>query len=204
MILLNEMPPLSLIRTGTIGLLLFLLSDVVMSANWYQVEMIVFEHQEINTGGEFLYRNAPLNYRNTMPLVSDPNGPKAFRKLSKSRYKLGGVSKFLAQSGHYRLLHHLAWQQPELARKNAREVRIIDDKSYKFEGSVKVRGGYLLHLDVDIAYFFDSQAHNSPLAVGQRSYTRIQEARRIKLNELHYFDHPAFGVIVRVIRLAVE
>lgn len=29
---------------------------------------------------------------------------------------------------------------------------------------------------------------------------RIQERRRVKLNELHYFDHPFFGLLVRVSR----
>jgi len=34
---------------------------------------------------------------------------------------------------------------------------------------------------------------------GEESPLRITEQRRVKLKELHYFDHPLFGVIVRVV-----
>jgi len=36
------------------------------------------------------------------------------------------------------------------------------------------------------------------------TYAQMKETRRIKLNELHYFDHPLFGVLMRVTRLGVE
>ena len=29
----------------------------------------------------------------------------------------------------------------------------------------------------------------------------LKETRRIKLNEIHYFDHPMYGVILQVSRL---
>ena len=36
------------------------------------------------------------------------------------------------------------------------------------------------------------------------TYAQMKETRRIKLNELHYFDHKLFGVLMRVTRLEVE
>jgi hypothetical protein len=35
-------------------------------------------------------------------------------------------------------------------------------------------------------------------------YVRLNETRRIRLNELHYFDHPMFGVILQVSRYERE
>ena len=29
-------------------------------------------------------------------------------------------------------------------------------------------------------------------------YARLTESRRVRLNEIHYFDHPLFGLIVQV------
>ncbi len=190
-----------MMRTIATGVVLCLFSDVAL-ASWYQVEMIVFEHQVIDGGGELLRRTAPFNYHNAVPLTADPDGPRAFRKLPASRYKLSGVSKFLMQSGSYRLLDHLAWQQPELVGKKARQVHIADDPPARFEGSVHLRGGHLLHLGMDIVYFLQPLTqHNGESGFEPRPYAHMREVRRIKLNELHYFDHPLFGVIMRVTRL---
>ncbi|MCG8324602.1 MAG: peptidoglycan binding protein CsiV [Thiotrichales bacterium] len=35
-------------------------------------------------------------------------------------------------------------------------------------------------------------------------YARIRESRKIKLNEVHYFDHPLFGALIQVSRLSKE
>lgn len=78
-----------------------------------------------------------------------------------------------------------------------------------FDGTIRLRSSRFLHLDIDMAYFpeYTRDEENQPIAAGasvveQRAdYVRLQESRKIKLNEIHYFDHPLFGVIVRVSRL---
>lgn len=51
----------------------------------------------------------------------------------------------------------------------------------------------------------NGQAANGEAETGQSpehaDYVRLTESRRIRLKELHYFDHPLFGVIVQVTRL---
>ena len=80
-----------------------------------------------------------------------------------------------------------------------------------FDGLVRLRKSRFLHLDVDFAYFPDTleqpeagaqqalSAHRPPLA----NYVRLTESRRIKPDALNYFDHPLFGLIVQVSRLAL-
>jgi hypothetical protein len=76
-----------------------------------------------------------------------------------------------------------------------------------FDGTIKLRSSRFLHVDVDIAFFpeFLAQAENRQeegLFVQQQAdYVRLQESRKIKLNEIHYFDHPFFGVVLRASRL---
>lgn len=41
-------------------------------------------------------------------------------------------------------------------------------------------------------------------AEGQRFFAHMNESRRLKNGELHYLDHPLFGVVVRVTRLKRE
>ncbi len=82
-------------------------------------------------------------------------------------------------------------------------------KDLIFDGTIRLRSSRFLHVDVDIAYFpeFLSEQNetinedNSLFVQQQADYVRLQESRKIKLNEIHYFDHPFFGVIIRASRL---
>ena len=83
------------------------------------------------------------------------------------------------------------------------EYQILD---LIFDGTIKLRSSRFLHVDVDIAYFpesfkGDEEEMTRDLAYQQADYVRLQETRKIKLNEIHYFDHPLFGLILRVSRL---
>ncbi len=84
-----------------------------------------------------------------------------------------------------------------------------------YDGLIRLRSSRFLHLDVDFAYFPDVPEESGPDspageaasgALDQYSadYVRLTESRRIKLNEMHYFDHPIFGVIVQVSRLDIR
>lgn len=78
-----------------------------------------------------------------------------------------------------------------------------------FDAMLRVRASHFLHLDVDAAYFPEDPAvlHTAQdadpdrTAYNRADYVRLTESRRIRLKELHYFDHPLFGVIVQVTRL---
>lgn len=199
-----------------LGSLLLLFSNHAF-AKWYQVEMVVFEHLAADASGELWNSDDALDYSSAVELVTDDNGSNAFRRLPPSKYKLGGVNKVLKLSREYRPVHHVAWQQPELTTSRAKKVHIKNPDA-KIEGTVNLRGGHLLHLDLDIAYFVDlftesitsfteenvSEGGEDEEIIMSGTYAQMKETRRIKLNELHYFDHPLFGVIMRVTRLEVE
>ncbi len=77
------------------------------------------------------------------------------------------------------------------------------------DGAIRIRSGFYLHVDVDLSYFKDLPAENKILRSSEESFTgttdktviRMKESRKIKLNEIHYFDHPMLGVILQVSRL---
>lgn len=86
----------------------------------------------------------------------------------------------------------------------------------RYDGFVRLRSARFLHLDIDFAYFLAPAgggpgaataapiAPDAPDAVPapgrepQADYARLTESRRVRLNEIHYFDHPLFGVVVQV------
>ena len=82
----------------------------------------------------------------------------------------------------------------------------------KIDGTVRLRGGHFLYLDIDLAYFLNalpesminSAMINENVTNQLSDHTRLSESRKVKLNELHYFDHPLFGVITWVRRLSTE
>ena len=149
--------------------------------------------------------------------------------LPRQEYRLGGVRQTLALSRGYRPLLHVAWQQPGLGSEDVRAVRLNNLRHtpppaqqapqeaepeamaapqytppvQNFTGHVRLRSSRFLHLDVDIAYFPDALEQptiDAPARRASAHYVRLTESRRIKLEQLHYFDHPLFGLIVRVSR----
>ena len=77
------------------------------------------------------------------------------------------------------------------------------------DAMLRLRANHFLHIDLDAAYFpQDPSILQSSTATDGASpawehadYVRLEESRRVRLKELHYFDHPLFGVIVQVTRL---
>ncbi len=77
------------------------------------------------------------------------------------------------------------------------------------DGAIRIRSGFYLHVDVDLTYFNALPAENrlvrSVDELQQDPFAklpiRLKETRKIKLNEIHYFDHPMFGLIIQVSRL---
>lgn len=92
--------------------------------------------------------------------------------------------------------------EPEFLDEIIMSNKIID-------GAIRIRSGFYLHVDVDLSYFKDLPAENKVLRTSEESFTgttdktviKMKETRKIKLNEIHYFDHPMLGVILQVSRL---
>ena len=83
-----------------------------------------------------------------------------------------------------------------------------------YDGFIRLRSSRFLYLDVDFAYFSEltedpdrpdmslaDTDNGKSLFNQQADYVRLTESRRVRLNEIHYFDHPLFGLIIQVSRL---
>jgi Peptidoglycan-binding protein, CsiV len=194
-------------------------------SRWYQIEVIVFRYTDTEAvGGEYWSELESLpKFRDAVELFVDlpefsdeppserPNevsvpGPLAFQSLRLSELKLSGVFRRLKQLSAYEPILHVGWRQPGFGGRRARSVYISDKPGTStdtrtdttgvmpepapaartIEGTVRIRVGRLLYVDTDFVDY------------GGESPVRITEQRKVKLKELHYFDHPLFGVLVRV------
>ena len=104
------------------------------------------------------------------------------------------VANALRRSGEYELLRYAAWTQDTLAKNPTTRVS-MRSAATGLDGKIQVHGGHLLFVDVAVDY----AGVRLPGMVAPSVYS-IDEKRRLKLNETHYFDHPRFGIILRVSR----
>ena len=214
------------ISCAALTAVMLLLSNTAM-ARWYQVEVVVFKHLEAMTaGGEQWPELMSLPaFGRAMELIVDlpemsdeppplegedaaDAGPIAFKLLERAERRLTAVERRLRLSREYKPLIFAAWRQPSFGVSRAKRIYLSDVKRRRLgdavraggasedqitlastpqvEGIVRVKIGHLLHVDVDFLYYHEG----TPV--------RLTETRKLKLNELHYFDHPLFGVIVQV------
>ena len=208
--------------------ILILIALSILSINVqaaYQVEIIIFEHLFHDAEGEVSEIGLKIpDLSNTIQLSSDASeGDTAYRLLPSSMYKLGGVYSELRSSREYRPILHIAWQQPQVTQSRSKYVHIrkddgttqqdnAEDALVKLDGVIRIRSSQFLHADVDLFYFINELSESFINANAgskdsnqiQATFVELNETRRMKLNELHYFDHPVFGLFMRVSRLSSE
>lgn len=97
---------------------------------------------------------------------------------------LNEQARLIKRASDYQLVEHLSWGQASLPYRQSTAVTLSGDP----HGSLKVYANHLLYINIDLDF----------------GGYRMEEKRRIKLNEQHFFDHPKFGLLVQVSRLEKE
>jgi hypothetical protein len=164
----------------------------------YDVEVIVFRNLSPRTDGELGsgYIADTGDRFASVPLQSD------LVELSREQHTLDNVAGALQRSGAYRVLAHRAWRQTAYDRTNTVPYRLQPsgrDASYTLDGTIRLIRERFLHLDVNLVLHKEwgyGEADAAGVAGGP--VYRLNETRRVRSNELHYFDNPWFGVIARV------
>lgn len=205
------------------------------STKQYHVEVIAFQYQgPDSSGGESLDRLIVEEYL-PEPAFDVDEYNRVQDVVSYTGFKqLGRALERLRASPQYSVLAASAWIQPLLSEREAVDVPLAGEAASsgdsqqglsrrsaapRLQGSVRIYGGQLLFVDMDIRAALPRRQSGGPVA-GQRvdasgdretgvgraplddgleSY-RISETRRIKLDEIHYFDHPFIGAVLSVTR----
>jgi hypothetical protein len=184
---------------------------------WYDVEVLVFKNN--SSAGDELWPADPghpdlehavelVPVAQTVPL---PGAPQPFQQLDATSFTLKTAESRLAASPSYRPLLHLAWRQSASAQADAPAVHLHTDSAgakdesgtdggRTLDGSIRISRNRFLHVDVDLLYRDAGSRTASSGAGGGDSPVvfRLQQSRRINSGEVHYFDHPAFGLLVKV------
>jgi hypothetical protein len=132
------------------------------------------------------------------------------RPLRPEELKLGNEFAKLRASAAYRPLVHAGWVQPGLPETDAEPFDLKVLGLLNPRGTIRVHLSRFLHITLDLTYEADGTSGPGVTAgdgldelVLAPRYHLVAE-RNARSNELHYFDHPAFGVLVRVTPLPAQ
>ncbi|MBT6272763.1 MAG: hypothetical protein HOI95_01360 [Chromatiales bacterium] len=191
------MPKFNLVRS--IALLLVCGWNVhgVAAERWFSVEIIVFE-QAASAEGIASEHWPELADLPRMDLALSPTGQGSVRLLGsnsaiepvpRAELAYGGTARLLRNRGYAPLLH-IGWRTPGLPKGRAVPVRFEGSANGTVQGTLLVYLSRYLHLDAHLIY----KRSDRPGAT-----FALRERRRVRSQELHYFDHPLFGMLVRIL-----
>jgi len=143
--------------------------------------------------------------------IADPMAFR-FRMLRPEELQLGAEYRRLERLEAYAPLLHAGWVQPGLPEEQSRPFDLALVGALNPRGSVRVYLSRFLHVNLDLTYqaaagaaTTDSSSEVSELSEFNFAprYQLVTE-RNVRSGELHYFDHPAFGVLVKITPLPAE
>ncbi|MET0657677.1 MAG: CsiV family protein [Steroidobacteraceae bacterium] len=155
----------------------------------YDVELVIFR----NLGGstpEQWSMNDPVTESGDDAEAPDPSAAEApFPKLPAERLKLNPIYDQLKRSRGYQPLAHLGWTQPATDRASTHYVSLnalgLDNG---VSGRAALARGRYLHLTLDLALQIP----------GDGTRYVLKQTRRMRSTEMHYIDHPRFGIVALI------
>ena len=178
----------------------------------YHVEVVIFERGN-DSGSQEFWNFSSEALGNQFMRMTELAAQSVEVELEDVQ-QLAGVRDSLVQGG-YRVLRAASWDQPSAIFQNAPVVSLGDELSAMPFGYIRVYKTSLIFADIDLQL--------SPLNTGFQEFSSLPEAepdpavesgsefrkpeiphyflsekRRLKFEEVHYFDHPKFGAIIGV------
>ncbi len=112
---------------------------------------------------------------------------------------LGSVHSALSSSNEHRILKVARWTQ-ETANYARSPLVNISNADLSIKGGVRVYAPNLLFAELNLMYAPNGNSLAVTATSGREAYF-IDERRRMKLKETHYFDHSKFGAVLIVVPL---
>ena len=194
----------------------------------YEVEVIVFAHRDFDPNEERFdqalngldasaaLREAPVFDETTLappdpraalppldPLADARTEALRVRPLRPDELKLGTEFRKIKAISAYEPLAHVGWVQPGLPEADSMPVDIGTFGVFNPRGTIRVHLARFLHITLDLTYQGTGVAAPQGGTDGLNEIAlppqyRLTATRNARSSELHYFDHPAFGVLVRI------
>lgn len=163
--------------------------------NTYNVEVLVFATRLPQLEGNELWTRETADA--VAPDSTDAQAPNPAAPPG----ILAAAANDLAKDGRFRILAYYSWIQTADAKSASKPIRLSGTNAKnpdELTGTLRLYLSRYLHLDLNLNYTEKtSDAGVSNAGTGMITY-RIDEQRRVKSQETHYFDHPKFGALIRL------
>lgn len=162
------------------------------AAQWYHVELVVFE--QLNSATNEL----------SPTMTNIASGKAAQLILPATNGTLLTSASRLNKSSRYRVHYHNSWKQSIMKKRGAQYIK-INSKNAMVEGSIRLYKSTYLHAALDlwlkensgnIASWSDGSPNGESFNVVRNP--NLKESRRIRSKKLYYFDHPRMGALLQL------
>lgn len=198
-------------------------SVTVANAAEYQVELLVFEHLD-SRGVQREYWPPPADLPDISAAVS-AESTNAITSLPAERLSVHRYWENLRRSQGFRPVLAAGWRQALDADGNAAPVRIHAGPPrpeaaqdgytpHRVDGVIRLNQGRYMHVKADLIWIDSLAAGEQPrglqpyrgaaVGLGEPRHWQgfpMRQSRRIREGELHYLDHPRFGILLKVERM---
>jgi hypothetical protein len=176
----------------------------------YHVELVIFRQltplgvaEDWSVEGPKGRPAAPVGEDEAGGASADSAGSRlAVSSLSPALFKLAAMESSLQRSRGYQVVGHIGWTQLAVPRGSGLAVELseVGLSGSAVRGTGALERGKYLYLRLNLAY---SPADPPASLVGTVQIDRtvtfsLNQVRRVRPFERHYFDHPAFGVIAMI------
>ena len=185
----------------------------------YQVELIIFEHRNADLSNENFPQYSPSPQIDTAIELTDDNdltieATKPYQILSPERFHLQREANLIGKKEAFRLLLHTSWiqtfkneQKVHLKSKYDEEDR-NDNRRNKnndtpsLDGWITIHKNHYYHVNLALSLTPADTSHAYRSALP--THFLLKDKRKLRASELHYIDHPKFGLLIQIEPLKSE
>ncbi|NKC14947.1 MAG: hypothetical protein GKR94_23000 [Gammaproteobacteria bacterium] len=184
------------IQSTVILLVLLMVASKAAAERWYTIEVLIFKQASLAQGFEVeLWPETAEEPRDGLVLgrggsVRSLNRSGSVQRVPRVQLAYGGTAARLRHAG-YTPLVHTGWRQPGIDRDRSLLVAVAGGSgNSNVRGTVRVSLSKYLQVDAHLLF---EHAHYADAAF------ILREQRRMRSGEMHYFDHPLFAMLMRII-----
>jgi len=189
----------------------FLLLALPSYAQVFTIEVVVFEARQ-STSDERWSPRLEYGLEDAVSLPNDASMAGAGEMFVRGE-RLAHVTSVLRADKRYRVLRYIAWDQEGQAKPDAPIIPIVlqpatlDRSEPSLRGAARFYRGTFLQFEVNLRFRPQPTTTTTiadPALDFRQRFAPVEhvlaERRRVRLNEIHYLDHPRLGVIMTVWR----
>ncbi len=180
-----------MLRTTTLTCL-FVFSCITQASQrstLYQVDMIVFTHQQTTVQSSAVTKPMAENTQNAIPLNTDISSLMTpYHLLPTRSSQLNNEYWALNRRAEYRVLAHYTWLQPGSSQR-AIALPSTNHSGWNIEGTVRIRQSNFYILDTDLLFSTPN---------GSQTAFLFSQKQRLKPKTVYYLDHPQAGMLIKV------